>query len=441
VTGRVSAIPGQQRELAARARRVIPGGVSSGQRAVPGIEDLVVTRAHGGRFWDAGGKVFLDFHLAFGPLILGHRDPDVDAAVAEAGSRIDLVGVGRTQEEIELAELLVELVPSVEQVLFTASGSEGTFHAIRLARAVTGRRFIIKFQGCFHGWHDAVALNVISPPERLGQPDPLSAGMMPDTVAATMVLPFNDLESITRTMEAHGADVAAVIVEPIAHSVGAILPEQGFLQNLRTLCDRYGCVLIFDEVVTGFRHAIGGFQSIAKVRPDLTVLGKAMANGYPIAAVGGRADLMSEFSSTPGKPVFFAGTYNGHSLCAAAAIATIAKLRAEPVLEHVSRLGEKARQMLAQALAEVDTQTFTTGFGSVFLTYFLDPPVAQYGDLTRNDQELFTGYRRLVIEEGCFELPLNLKKSQICYAHTDADVEQLVECTQRAVATLVEKRR
>jgi glutamate-1-semialdehyde 2,1-aminomutase len=416
--------------LSERARAVMPGGVNSGQRQIPGLENLVIAATSGATFTDADGRTYIDFHAAFGPPLLGHNDPDVDAAVTRTMAEIDNMGVGVSRGEIELAERLVEHVPSVAKVLVTATGSEATFHALRLARAATGRLRVLKFQGCYHGWHDAVALNVISPADRVGQPDPMSAGMMPETLAATAVVPFNDLEATERVLA--DGDVAAVIVEPIPHNIGAVLPEEGFLAGLRRLCDRYGTILVFDEVITGFRHALGGFQSICGVTPDLTTLGKAMGNGYPIGALGGRADLLDEFSTTPGRPVFFAGTYNGHPACVAAAIATIDKLASEPVHRHVFDLGERARTRLTELFQSLGQPAHVSGFGSVFVTYFLDGPVRQYADLLANDVDLFTGVRMAQMEHGVFELPLNLKRSHFSYAHTEDDVETLVSATEAA---------
>ncbi|MBV9131569.1 MAG: aminotransferase class III-fold pyridoxal phosphate-dependent enzyme, partial [Chloroflexi bacterium] len=221
-----------------RAGAVIPGGVNSAQRQVPGLEDLVVTATSGATFTDDRGRTFTDYHAAFGPPLLGHNDRDVDRAVAEASARVDNMGVGITPLEIELAEKLVELVPSIERVLVTMTGSEATFHALRLARAVTGRRFVIKFQGCYHGWHDAVAMNVISPAERIGSKDLLSAGILPEVADATIVLPFNDAGAVERALRDHPNDVAAIILEPIPHNIGAVLPLPGYLERLRELATR-----------------------------------------------------------------------------------------------------------------------------------------------------------------------------------------------------------
>jgi glutamate-1-semialdehyde 2,1-aminomutase len=425
-------------DLAARAAAVIPGGVNSGQRRVPGLEDLVVTATSGATFTDAEGRTYTDYHAAFGPPLLGHNDPDVDAAVAATARSVGLMGVGVTPVEIELAERLCELVPSVERVLLTETGSEATFHAIRVARAATGRRHLIKFQGCYHGWHDAVAMNVISLPENVGRRDPLSKGVLPEVTEATIVCRFNDADDVERALTEH--DVAAIILEPIPHNIGAVLPEDGFLERLRELATKHGTVLVFDEVITGFRHALGGYQSIAGVTPDLTTLGKAMGNGWPISALGGSAELMDMFSTTPGRPAFFAGTFNGHPPTAAAALATIEKLQREPVHEHVFALGERTRRGLEELYGRLGIPAVVSGFGSVFLTYFLDGPVRSYDDLLANDVELFVGYRRELMKEGIFELPLNLKRSHFSYAHTDADVERLLEATEIAVTRFLEGR-
>jgi glutamate-1-semialdehyde 2,1-aminomutase len=427
-------------DITARARAVIPGGVNSGQRQVPGLENLVIARTHGCVFADADGREYTDYHAAFGPALLGHNDPDVDRAFGEMARTVDLMGVGVTPVEVELAEKLVEVVPSFERVVLTSTGSEATFHALRLARAVTGRRLVVKFQGCYHGWHDSVAMNVISRADRVGQKDPLSKGVLPEVIDATLVLPFNDLEAVTRAAAEHPGEIAAIILEPIPHNIGAVLPLPGFLEGLRDLCSREGIVLVFDEVITGFRHAIGGYQSVAGVTPDLTTVGKAMANGYPIGAVGGRADLVDQFSTTPGNPVFFAGTFNGHPAGAAAALATIAKLESEPVHEHIFALGDRIRGDLTAMYARLGVPVVVSGFGSVFVTYFLDGPVTSYDDLLRNDVDLFVGYRRALLDAGIFELPLNLKRSHVSYAHEEHHVGELVEATEVAVRSVLDQR-
>ena len=424
--------------LAARAAAVIPGGVNSGQRQVPGLEDLVIASTSGSTFTDHTGATYTDYHAAFGPPLLGHNDPDVDAAVAAVSRSVDNMGIGVSRVEVELAEKLVHHVPSLEKVLLTSTGSEATFHALRVSRAATGRRHIVKFQGCYHGWHDSVAMNVISPADKVGHKDPLSKGMLPEVVDATIVCRFNDADEVERALVEH--DVAAIIIELIPHNIGAVLPQPGFVERLRELATKHGTVLIFDEVITGFRHGLGGYQSVLGVTPDLTTLGKAMANGWPVSAIGGKAELMDMFSTTPGRPAFFAGTFNGHPGTSAAALATVEKLEREPVHEHVFRLGDRARTELQAMYDRIGVPAVVSGFGSVFVTYFLEGPVVSYDDLLRNDVDLFVGYRRELMKEGIFELPLNLKRSHISYAHTDEDVDRLVEGTEAAVSRYLESR-
>ena len=329
-------------------------------------------------------------------------------------------------------------MPSLEKVLLTSTGSEATFHALRVSRAATGRRHVIKFQGCYHGWHDSVAMNVISPAERVGQKDPLSQGILPEVLDATIVCRFNDADQVERALDEY--DVAAIILELIPHNIGAVLPQPGFLERLRELATKHGTVLVFDEVITGFRHGLGGYQAIAGVTPDLTTLGKAMANGWPVSALGGKAELMDLFSTTPGRPAFFAGTFNGHPATTAAALATIEKLEREPVHEHVFRLGERARTELQALYDRIGVPAVVSGFGSVFVSYFLEGPVVSYDDLLRNDVDLFIGYRRELMKDGIFELPLNLKRSHFSYAHTDEDVDRLLEATEGAVTRYLESR-
>ncbi len=432
--------PSAATALAHRAANAIPGGVNSGQRQVTGLEGLVITGTRGGTVTDAQGRTYLDFHAAFGPPLLGHCDPEVDRAVAEVGARLDNPGLGVSDIEIELAERLCALVPSVERVLLTMTGSEATFHALRLARTVTGRRYVIKFQGCYHGWHDSVAMNVISRPERVGAKDPLSGGILPEVLDATLVVPFNDADAVERALDAHPGQVAAIILEPIPHNVGALLPLPGFLERLRELATRHGTILIFDEIITGFRHGLGGYQEIAGVMPDLTTLGKAMANGWPISALGGRADLMDQFSTTPGRPAWFAGTFNGHPAMAAAALATIGKIQREPVHEHVFRLGDLARRGLTELFDRLDVPAVVTGYGSVFVSYFMQEAPTSFDDLLANDADLFCAYRREQLEDGVLELPLNLKRSHFSYAHTEADVDRLLSATERSVRTVLRRR-
>jgi glutamate-1-semialdehyde 2,1-aminomutase len=257
-----------------------------------------------------------------------------------------------------------------------------------------------------------------------------------EVLAKTVVLPYNDIAAVRAAFDQHGPEIAAVIVEPIAHNVGAILPSEGFLATLRELCTRAGSVLVFDEVITGFRHALGGVQALWDVTPDLTTLGKAMANGYPIAALVGRADLMENFSTVRSGQVLFAGTYNGHPMSVAAAIETIAVLRDSDVYDRLFALGDAARTGLTNVFAELEIPVVVSGFGSVFVAYFMSEPVREYADLLRNDAEAFVAHRRGLFERGAFLFPANLKRAHLSYSHTDADVGFLIEQSREVLADM-----
>ena len=421
-----------QSDLAARARAVIPGGVNSGNRQLPW--PLVVDRAEGAYFTDVDGNRYLDYHAAFGPLVLGHNHPVVNEAVRVATTNVDLMGAGVTRFEIELAETLNRLIPSAERVLLTNSGSEATYAALRLARAATGRSYIVKFQGTYHGWHDAVAMNVITPAERMGQKDPLSQGMLQDTVDRTLILPYNDVDALKELLATRGDEIAAVLVEMIPHNIGCVLPTPEFLDALRAETTAHGTVLVFDEVITGFRHSLGGYQSICGVTPDLTTFAKAMANGYPIAALVGKAEIMDRVA--PGGGVFFAGTYNGHPLNVQAALATIAVLEDGSVHEHTFRLAERAAQGLTEIARELGIELSVKRFGSVFVPYFMDSAITRYDDLLRNNDARDVAFRRGMCERGIFMIPTALKRNHVSAAHTDADIDRTLETAREVMANL-----
>jgi glutamate-1-semialdehyde 2,1-aminomutase len=416
-------------ELAERAARVIPGGVNSGNRRMPW--PLAITKAQGAYFHDADGTAYLDYHAAFGPLILGHNHAGVNAAVHAVIERLDIIGAGITDIEVALAEKLNQHIPSAERVLLTNSGSEATYAALRLARAVTGRSTIIKFQGAYHGWHDAVAMNVISPAEKIGHKDPLSLGMLAEVIDHTLVLPFNDVEVLGETIQERGNEIAAILVEIIPHNIGCVLPRPEFLTALRSLCDLHGIILIFDEVITGFRHGLGGYQKICGVTPDLSTFAKAMANGYPIAALAGKATYMDRFG--PGGGVFFAGTYNGHPVGVAAALATIALLEDGQVHAHCFALAERAANGIDQICLELGIPLTMARFGSVFVPYFMDGPTESYTDLLANDTNRDTWFRRSMCACGIFMLPVAMKRNHISAAHSQADIDRTLEVAREVL--------
>jgi glutamate-1-semialdehyde 2,1-aminomutase len=415
----------RSRELLDRAATVIPGGINTAKRKID--PPLCVRRASGGWFEDLDGSRYLDFHCAYSAILLGHAEPSVNRAVARALDGGTIYGVGVTDAEVRLAEKIVAHVPSVEQVLLCNTGTEATYHAIRLARGATGRQRIVKFQGCYDGYHDYVLRNVLSPPELVGKRDPGSAGMLEAAIDATLVCAFNDLDDVRATFAAHEGEIAALIVEPVAHNAPTILPAPGFLDGLRGICDEHGALLIFDEVITGFRHALGGYQSVAGVRPDLTTMGKAMANGYAVAALGGRRELMQRFTTTIHGDVLFGGTYNANAVGVAAALATIEILEDPGVYAHLFALGERMRSGLAAITREAGIPAYVSGYGSVFVLLFMDGPLRSYEDCLRNDIGLFLEYRRQLRSRGVFEMPENVGRSHVMWRHTEADVDRTLE--------------
>lgn len=430
---------GANARLHEEAKRYTPGGLHTSIRIID--PPLCVRRARGAYLWDEDGKRYIDYHAAFAPIILGHCYPAVVERVAETIRETDLFGVSTTYLEFELSKKIVTHLPSVEQVLLCCTGSEATFHAIRLARAVTGRRKIIKFQGCYHGWHDYVLRNVISEPQFANKWDPGSAGMLHEAIENTLVCRFNSLEEVEWVVKNNPDQIAGIILEPIPHNVGCILPKREFLEGLRKICDREGMVLIFDEVITGFRHHIGGYQTICGVTPDVTTMGKAIANGFPIAAIGGKRKYMARFNTRVGGDVFFSGTFNGHASCLAAALATIETLETGEVHKHIFRLGEKMRDGLKQIIRRHGYPCTVAGFGSVYTVYFMaERPIQNFDDLLANDKALYVYYRQELIKRGVFELPMNLKRNHLSFSHTDGDVDQTLEAAEHSLRAAFEAR-
>jgi glutamate-1-semialdehyde 2,1-aminomutase len=423
--------------LLERASRVTPGGVNTARRKID--PPLCFRRGQGAYVEDVDGNVYVDYHAAYGGVFLGHSHPAVTERVEQAASEAVLFGVGTTDVEVEVAERLVRHVPSADQAAFCNSGSEATFHALRLARAVTGRDRILKFQGLYHGFHDYVLRNVMSAPDRIGTRDPMSAGMLPAAVDATLVCRYNDLEDARATLEAHEGEVAAVVVEPVAHNSPSILPEPGFLEGLRELCDRNGVLLVFDEVITGVRHHLGGYQAICGVLPDLTCMGKALGNGYPVAAVLGPARHLERFNTTRSGDVTFAGTTNGSGVAMAAAAATLEALESGALHERVFALGERMRDGLRAIANELGVPVVVSGYGSLYVMLFMEGPLRSYDDVQRNDHELFVAYRRELVRRGVFEMPENIGRNHISCSHTAEDIDRTLEIAREALTTVTDR--
>jgi glutamate-1-semialdehyde 2,1-aminomutase len=383
---------------------------------------------------DVDGRRLIDCHGAYGCIVLGHCFPAVTERVTAAIREGDAFGVGTTEGEVALAEKLVEHVPSIQQVLLCNSGGEATYNAIRLARGATGREKVIKFQGCYHGSHDYVLPNAITAAGASSFDPDGSLGVLCAAVESVIVCRYNDLDSVRAAFAAHPEQVAGIIVEPILHNAATIAPAEGFLEGLRSICDREGAVLIFDEVISGFRHGLGGFQAHAGVTPDLTTLAKAMGNGFPIGAVGGRRELMERFNTSEAGTVFFGGTYNGGVAAVEAARATIETLESEPVHEHTFALGERMRSGLASIAATEGIEASVVGFGSVYGLIFAPGPLCSYEDVLRNDAGLFLRFKRGLIERGVLEMPaINAMRSHISYSHTSEDIDRTLEASQAAL--------
>ncbi|MET0135405.1 MAG: aspartate aminotransferase family protein [Kibdelosporangium sp.] len=414
--------------IAESAARVIPGGVNSSTRYIGAPYAFV--EAAGAYVTDADGRRYLDYHAAFGAILLGHNAGPVNDAIRDALGKVDLIGLGVTEGEVALAERIVQIIPSAESMICTMSGSEAVAQAIRLARAVTGRDLVVKFQGGFHGWSDAVARNVISAPDKAYGRDPLSGGILSQALDATLIAEFNDLESVTALFRQYPEQIAAVIMEPIPHNVGALLPTDEFALGLRALTADQGALFILDEVITGFRHSLGGYQQVIGITPDLTTFGKGMANGFPAGGVAGRRDLMEHFNGQTGD-VLLAGTFNGNPLGCAAALATIDHLQAHPdFYERTYALGQRMRDGLGDIVTELDIEATPAGFGGVFALYFTKPPVLGYRDLMRNNDAAYVGFHRGMTDRGFLMLPMSLKRNHVSGAHTQDEVDNTLEAAR-----------
>jgi glutamate-1-semialdehyde 2,1-aminomutase len=413
-------------------RRFIPGGVVSVNRATN--PPIVFVRGDGAYLWDADGNRYIDYHAAFAAVFLGHNDPYVTESVAGLmDSRASLYGSGTTELEGRLAELVCTHVPAAESVQFLNSGSEATYQALRLARAATGRDHIIVMQGGYNGWHNYVSCNVMTPLSVLGprvSPGeypyiPISAGVPSDHGRLVHPVNFNDLDSVEWVCRKYA--VAALITEPILQNIGIVKPASGYLEGLRRLADRHNFVLIFDEVKTGFRHAVGGYGQLCGVMPDLVVMGKALANGYPIAVLGGKKDLMDLFvHPEASKRVFLAGTYNAHPIPTAAAIATIERLLMNDgeVYHHVEQLGGTLEDGVERIIRKLGVNAKLARQGSACCLYFMDHCPVDWHDLAaHHDATLDEQMRRALIDRGVYVFPLQTKQWSISFAHTESDIE------------------
>jgi glutamate-1-semialdehyde 2,1-aminomutase len=421
----------KSRLLFERAQSRIPGGVNSPVRAFRAVGGTPVffERASGAYLWDADGQRYIDYVGSWGPMLAGHGHPAVVEAVQEAASRALSFGAP-TEAEVELAELLCRLVPSLDLVRLVSSGTEATMTALRLARGFTGRSLVVKFEGCYHGHADALLVKAGSGALTFGNPS--SAGVPPETAASTIVLDYNDAAQVRTLFKEKGKDIAGVIVEPVAGNMNLVLPAPGFLETLREECTRHGAVLIFDEVMTGFRVALGGAQARFGIRPDLTTLGKVIGGGLPVAAVGGRRDIMERVA--PLGPVYQAGTLSGNPIAVAAGLATL------KIVSSVQEKVEATTRTLVEGLVNEAQRTRVAfsaqSIGSMFGIYFRASAPASFAEVMQCDRERFNRFFHEMLTRGVYLAPSAYEAGFVSAAHGAAEIEATLAAARASFAKI-----
>jgi glutamate-1-semialdehyde 2,1-aminomutase len=413
------------------AQELMPGGVNSPVRAwgAVGLSPRLIARGAGAHIYDVDGNVYVDFVGSWGPLILGHAAPAVVAAVQEAAARGTSFGAP-TPGEVELAQLLVDAVPSLEMVRLVNSGTEACMSALRLARGATGRSRVIKFDGCYHGHADSYLVAAGS--GVLTQAIPGSPGVPQEIAGLTLSLPYNDLEAVRQAVRRHPGEIAAIMVEPVAGNMGVVPPQPGFLPGLRQISDEAGCLLIFDEVITGFRVAWGGAQALYGVKPDLTCLGKIMGGGLPVGAYGGRRDLMRQMAPTG--PVYQAGTLSGNPVAVAAGLATLKALSQTGVYEALEEKGAWLARELAQAAAPSGVPLTVNRVGSMLTVFFTPGPVHNLDDAKKADLDRFRQFFQGMLKAGVYLPPSQFEAWFVSLPHRQEDLEYTVAAAQKVLS-------
>jgi glutamate-1-semialdehyde 2,1-aminomutase len=423
----------RSQKLYQRAQLVIPAGVNSPVRAFGSVGGTppFIQRGRGAQIWDADGRIYIDYVGSWGPLIVGHAHPDVVSAAQQAAERGLSFGAP-TEPEVEMAELLCRLVPSLEQVRLVSSGTEATMSAIRLARGHTGRHKIVKFEGCYHGHADALLVKAGSGALTFGQPS--SAGVPPATAADTLVLEYNNAGALEQAFEREGAAIAAAIVEPVAGNMNLVAPRPDFLESLRRLCTRHGAVLIFDEVMTGFRVALGGAQALYGVTPDLTTLGKVIGGGLPVGAFGGRRDIMQAIA--PLGPVYQAGTLSGNPVAVATGLATLKLVQAAGFYDRLAATARALCEGLARAAQEHGIPFSAASVGGMFGIFFRATAPASFAEVMQCDREAFNRFFHAMLGAGIYLAPSAYEAGFVSSAHGEAEIGRTLSAARTVFADL-----
>jgi len=414
----------KSRKLFEEAKKVLPGGVSSPVRAIKPYP-FYTKRANGSKITDIDGNEYIDYVMGYGPLLLGHNHPAIKEAVIKQLPDGWLYGTP-TELEVTLAKEIIKLYPSIDMVRFVSTGTEATMGALRAARGFTGKNKFIKIEGGFHGAHEAALVKAGSGATTLGTPD--SAGVPKDFTKNTLQVPFNDIEAMTAAIEAYKDDVAAVIIEPVLGNIGPILPKEDYLKEVRAVTRENDVVLIFDEVITGFRLAMGGAQEYYGITPDMTTLGKILGGGFHIGVIGGKREIMENIS--PAGPVYQAGTFNGSPVSMTAGLAVIKTLKGEKVHEKVNKAGDSMRAGLSDVISDLGLDYSVSGIGSMFKVFFGDMPY-NYQDALKCDKEKFNIFFKKMLADGIFLPPSQYETNFLSLAHSKGDIDKTIEAYRR----------
>lgn len=419
-------------QLFAKAIDLIPGGVNSPVRAFRGVGGTprFIKSAKGAKITDVDGNTYIDYVGSWGPMILGHADEEVVAAIQEVAANGTSFGAP-TELEVELAQEVIDAVPSIEMVRMVSSGTEATMSAIRLARGVTGRTQIVKFEGCYHGHGDSLLVKAGSGVATLGLPD--SPGVPPVLAENTITLPFNNADALEEAFTKH-AGIAAVIIEPVVGNMGCVPPQPGYLDAVRALTAQHGALLIFDEVMTGFRLARGGAQELYGIKPDITTLGKIIGGGLPVAAYGGSREIMNHVA--PAGPVYQAGTLSGNPLSMTAGLVTLRRLRDKKVYTTLENASRRLCDGLARAAQDAEISTVTNRVGSMWTSFFTGEPVVDWDSANKCNREMYGRFFHAMLEAGVYLAPSQFEAAFVSLAHTEEIIEQTIEAARQAVTRI-----